>query len=182
MSAATLTRQERKSRKVRRERERKAERCTLTPEEKRARREAHAELLSAVYEWLATPEGAADWLEGLELNEHLTPVNAAIAARYAPGEIVAVAATWRKWGFRIRKDEHSRFPVTGRGFWPTAAFTARQVVGGDSADECLVDPEVAGSARPDAGYAAAVAARLSEIAGEIGWKAEAVRRLADELA
>lgn len=180
MSAATLTRQERKSRKVRRERERKVEKCNLTPDEKRARREAHAELLSAVYEWLATPEGAADWLEGLELNEHLTPVNAAIAARYAPGEVVAVAQTWRKWGFRIRKDEHSRFPVTGRGFWPVAAFTARQVVGAD--DEMFVAPDVLSASRPDAGYAAAVAARLSEIAAEVGWKAEAVRRLADELA
>lgn len=180
MSAATLTRQERKRRKSARARERKAERCTLTPEEKRARREAHAELLSAVYEWLATPEGAADWLEGLELNEHLTPVNAAIAARFAPGEIVATGNEWKRWGFRMRKDEHSRIRLTGRGFWPVAAFTARQVVGAD--DEMIVAPDVLNASRPDAGYAAAVAARLAEIAGEIGWKAEAVRRLADELA
>lgn len=181
MTPTTLTRQEVKRRKAARTRERKAEQCNLTPAEKRARRDAHAETLRDVYAWLATPEGAADWLEGLEINGHLTPVNAALAARVCPGEIVATAASWRKWGFRIRKGESSRVAVTGRGFWPVAAFSARQVVGGESAEDQLVDPEAVGL-RPDEGYASAVAGRLREIAGEIGWQAQAVRQLAEELA
>ena len=181
MTPATLTRQESKRRKAARARDRKVEACNLTPAEKRARRDAHAETLNDLYRWLATPEGAAAWLEGLELNGHLTPVNAALAARFAPGEIVATAASWRKWGFRIRKGETSRIAVTGRGFWPVAAFTARQVVGGEDAEDHLVDPEIIGL-QPDPGYARAVAGRMAEIAADVGWKAQSVRQLAEELA
>lgn len=103
----------------------------MTAKEKREARDAHAALLKLAVDELREPTGFERWLETLELNPSLTPMNAALVALQTPGEIVGTLAQWRRQGYNVRKGEHAAGRITARGFWPLAYFTAEQVNAGD---------------------------------------------------
>lgn len=98
-----------------------------TDDEKRAARLEHRDRLAEAVDLVREPEGFGAWLESLELNPHLSPMNCALAAMQAPGEIVDTFAGWKRNGYLVPKGERAGVRLTGPGFWPKAAFTAPQV-------------------------------------------------------
>lgn len=98
-----------------------------TDDEKRAARLEHRDRLAEAVEHARDLDGFGDWLEALELNPHLSPMNCALAAYQAPGEIVDTFAGWKRGGYLVPKGERCSVRLTGPGFWPKAAFTAPQV-------------------------------------------------------
>lgn len=112
-------------------------RSFVTSDEKRERRQEHAARISEALERLETPEGARDWIEARELNPDVSPLNQALIALQAPGEIVGTLAAWKRNGTRVRKGERGSVFLTAPGFWPRPAFTAAQT---DAPPE-LADPE-----------------------------------------
>ncbi len=103
----------------------------LTQREKRELREEHAALIRTAVDELREPVGFERWIEALELNPHLTPLNAALVAMQTPGEIVSTCAQWRRQGYRVRKGETAAGRITGKGFWPLTYFTGEQARAGD---------------------------------------------------
>lgn len=103
----------------------------LTAKEKRELRDDHAARIHAAVAELAEPGGFDAWLEALELNPHLSPMNAALVALQTPGEIVGTSASWRRQGYKVRKGERAAGRITAPGFWPLAYFTAPQAAAGD---------------------------------------------------
>lgn len=103
----------------------------LTQAEKREAREAHAARIHAAVDELRDRLGFEAWVEALELNPHISPMNAALVALQSPGEIVGTSASWRKQGYKVRKGERLAGRITGRNFWPTAYFTAAQALATD---------------------------------------------------
>lgn len=116
-------------------------RSFMTAREKREARDAHAALIHLAVAELRDPVGFERWVETLELNPQLTPMNGALVALQTPGEIVGTAAQWSKQGYRITKGERAAGRLTARGFWPLAYFTADQANAGDLAD---FDPSMPG--------------------------------------
>jgi hypothetical protein len=102
-----------------------------TQREKRELREEHAALIREAVDALREPAEFERWIEALELNPHLTPLNAALVAMQTPGEIVSTCAQWRRQGYRVRKGETAAGRITGKGFWPLTYFTAEQANAGD---------------------------------------------------
>lgn len=98
----------------------------MTKGEKRAARDQHAERIRLAVEELAEPAGFEAWLEALDLNPHLSAMNAALVALQTPGEVVATSAGWRRQGAQVRKGERAAGRITAPGFWPLAYFTAEQ--------------------------------------------------------
>jgi hypothetical protein len=98
----------------------------MTAEDKRARREEHAERINRAREYLETAEGMQEWIRARILNPHLSPLNAALAAMQAPGSVLGTAAYWKGQGSSVRKGEHAGAYITAPGFWPKPAFTAEQ--------------------------------------------------------
>jgi len=158
MSAATLTRQERKRRKVARARERECERRHLTTDEKRARRQEHAKLITCALAELGTVEGMEAFLRSRQINPHLTPLAAALVAYQMPGAMAAPVRWWGKAGHKVRKGEIARGYVTAPGFWPLAVFTAEQT---DYPDE-YVEAVEADVAEASPGMLEALVASLLE--------------------
>lgn len=103
----------------------------MTAAEKRAARDEHAARIHTAVAELADPGGFEAWLEALELNPHLSPMNAALVALQTPGEIVGTSASWRRQGYRVRKGERLAGRITAPGFWPLPYFTAPQASAGD---------------------------------------------------
>jgi hypothetical protein len=103
----------------------------MTQAEKKAAREEHAALIRTAVDELRDPVGFERWIETLELNPHLTPMNAALVAMQTPGQIVSTCAQWKRQGYRVRKGEQTAGRITGKGFWPFAYFTAEQASAGD---------------------------------------------------
>lgn len=108
----------------------------MTAKEKREARDAHAARIHAAVAELVEPRGFEAWLEALELNPHLSPMNAALVALQTPGEIVGTSAYWRRNGYKVRKGERSAGRVTAPGFWPLAYFTAEQAAATDLLEFC----------------------------------------------
>lgn len=98
----------------------------MTKAEKREARDAHAERIRLAVEELEDAAGFDCWLEALELNPHLSAMNAALVALQSPGEIVATSAGWRRQGGKVKKGERAAGRITAPGFWPLAYFTADQ--------------------------------------------------------
>lgn len=106
----------------------------MTKAEKRKAREEHAERIHEAIAELREPLGFERWIEALEFNPQLTPLNAALVAMQTPGLIVATAAQWNRQGYKVRKGEAAAGRITGKGFWPCAYFTAEQANAGDLED------------------------------------------------
>lgn len=176
MSAATLTRQERKRRKAARARERECEKRNLTPDEKRARRQEHARLITCALAELGTVEGMEAFLRSRQLNQHLTPLAAALVAYQLPGRIAAPVRWWGKAGHKVRKGEVARGYVTAPGFWPLAVFTAEQT---DYPDEYIEAAE-ADVAEASAGMLEALVALLLERFEADGTKTPALNGWVEE--
>jgi hypothetical protein len=102
-----------------------------TQREKREARLEHAELIRLAVAELREPDGFARWVEALELNPHLTPLNAALVALQTPGLIVSTSSQWARQGYKVGKGETAAGRITGKGFWPLAYFTADQASAGD---------------------------------------------------
>ena len=128
-----------------------------TDAEKREMREAHAELLREAQE-AACGDGLAAYVESVQLNPHLTPLTAALAALQTPGRIVDTAQGWSRQGYRVRKGEAAAGRLTGRGFWPRAYFSAEQANAGDLAGVEVPEPP----ASTLAALGEALRARLAE--------------------
>jgi len=110
---------------------RRALKSFRTQGEKREARLEHAALIREAIDELRGPDGFARWIETLELNPQLTPLNAALVAMQSPGRIISTCAQWRRQGYRVRKGEAAAGRITGKGFWPLAYFTAEQASAGD---------------------------------------------------
>lgn len=110
---------------------RRALKSFRTQREKREARLEHVALIRAAIDELRAPDGFARWIETLELNPQLTPLNAALVAMQSPGQIVSTCAQWRRQGYRVRKGAVAAGRITGKGFWPLAYFTADQASAGD---------------------------------------------------
>jgi len=98
-----------------------------TEAEKRQAREHHAAELASALAQLQDLRGFEVFCESALLNPHLTAGNAALAAFRCPGEVVGSRAWWVKQGGQVRKGETAALRLTGRNFWPTAAWCADQV-------------------------------------------------------
>jgi hypothetical protein len=103
----------------------------MTAAEKKDARQEHAARIHAAVAELAEPGGFTAWLEALDLNPHLSPMNCALVAYQSPGEIVNSSAGWKRQGYRVRKGERCAGRITAPGFWPLAYFVASQALASD---------------------------------------------------
>jgi hypothetical protein len=110
-------------------------RSFMTADDKRERREEHAERLARAREHLETREGMRDWIRARVANPHLSPLNAALAGMQCPGAVLGTAAYWKKTGASIQRGEHGAAFITAPGFWPKPAFTAGQTNGAGELEE-----------------------------------------------
>lgn len=95
-----------------------------TLEQKQDARDEHRALLETALERLTTPAGMSAWLLAREIHgAELTPANAALAALQAPGQLVGTARYWKRQGVRIGKGQRHTLRLTGKTFWPVAAWT-----------------------------------------------------------
>lgn len=101
-----------------------------TKQERIDARTEHAAMLRGLYTRIGDDRDlAAAWIDSMERNQHLTPINALIAAAFAPGLVVGTVRQWNRLEMRVAKGATARFNLTGPGFVPAAAFTERDVVG-----------------------------------------------------
>jgi hypothetical protein len=107
-------------------RARQAEKRHLTPEQKRQRRQEHADRIARALAYVETEQGFREWLQARELNPQLTPLSAALAALQAPGQIIGTFAQWKAAGAKVRKGQEAAVYLTRPPFWPLAAWTAEQ--------------------------------------------------------
>lgn len=95
-----------------------------TLDQKRDARETHKALLGEALDVLATPAGMSAFLVSREIHgDQLTPGNVALAAFQCPGQLVGTHAHWKREGMKLRKGQGHSLRLTGRGFWPTAAWS-----------------------------------------------------------
>lgn len=141
--------QERNSRGLkRREREaRKRNGDDFTPEQKRARKIAHADYLRRALAELESPEGMRRFLIAREVNPHLTPLAvAAVAMDGTLGVVYRPAHGWKAEGRRVSRGESARvFGTKAPNFNPLPLFGEDQLVGGEHYDrddvlEAIGDP------------------------------------------
>jgi hypothetical protein len=94
-----------------------------TEAEKREVREAHRETLTEALARLETPQGMSRWLVSRHIHgTNQTPANIALAAMQAPGQLVGTYQQWAKQGLKPRKGQEHELVLTGRTFWPVAAW------------------------------------------------------------
>lgn len=97
-----------------------------TDAEKKEARESHRELLDLALEALTEPHGMSAWLVSRHIHgDTQTPGNIALAALQAPGQLVGTYAQWSRTGLKPRKGQTAELVLTGKTFWPVAAWTSR---------------------------------------------------------
>lgn len=96
-----------------------------TEAEKRELREYHRETLDAALARLGTAEGMSAFLISRHIHgTSLTPANTALAALQAPNELVGTYPAWASRGLKPQKGRKAELVLTGKTFWPEAAWKA----------------------------------------------------------
>jgi hypothetical protein len=91
----------------------------------------------------------SQWLISRHIHgETQTPANTALAALQAPGQLVGTYQQWCRQGLKPGKGQVSDLVLTGRTFWPVAAWSASSH-----------NVEMPGLPKPDAEHCAKLAAQ-----------------------